>query len=448
MVVLALLVQLGPACETGSSRHSVTTSTSRSPAFASVALSVPKGNRAPPFNQPRALRVPAGWTVEVWARVAGARFAVWTPEHDLLVSVPGSGEVVELRPGKNAAGVPRESTLVSGLTNPQGMAFDTLDGRQVLYVAESEEIDRYAWKSDGALGGRTIVVAELPDADPGGDDVHRLKDVVVGPDHLIYVDVGSSSNIDTTDLDATAPRGVVMVYQPDGKGRVYATGIRNGDGLSFDPDGELWTAVNDRDQIAYPFHRSYDGTADAFGDVITSYANNHPPDELAKLTPGRDLGWPYCNPDPDETPGAATTAFRYADLPFDPDAQTNPGDSALDCAALAPLERGIPAHSAPLGFHFLEGSRLAAPWSDGAVVAAHGSSDRTPPRAPALLWFPWEAAQRTLGSEVTLVAGFQTSAGERWGRPVDAVAGPDGALYVTDDAAGAVYRVAPPTVHR
>jgi glucose/arabinose dehydrogenase len=414
--------------------------------FAPVTIVVPAQNDSAPFDQRRTLVLPTGWTVEVWARVPGARFALWTPQGELLVSVPGAGEVVELQAGASRAAVPRRTVLLSGLSEPQGMAFDTLDGRRVLYVAESNEIDRYAWNPDGAVGARTVVVAGLADTDPRGDDVHRLKEIVVGPHHAIYVDIGSSSNVDTTDNGAKPPRAVVMVYGPDGQGRVYARGVRNGDGLSIDPDGELWTAVNERDSIPYPFHRAYGGDdVDAFGQLITAYVNDHPPDELAKLTPGRDLGWPWCNPDPDVTPGEATSALRYANLPFDADAGTNPNGSSFDCATLKPIERGLPAHSAPLGFHFLEGTRLPAPWSKGAVVAIHGSWDRTPPRAPAVLWFPWEAGQRTLGNQVDLVTGFQNADGARWGRPVDAVAGPDGALYVTDDTAGAVYRIALPS---
>ena len=169
------------------------------------------------------------------------------------------------------------------------------------------------------------MAADLPDTDPGGDDVHRMKGVAVGPDHTVYVDIGSSSNVDTTDLSREHPRAVVMAYRPGGKGRVFATGIRNGDGLSFDPDGELWTAVNNRDQIAYPFHRAYGGEADAFGQVIPAYVDDHPPDELAKLTRGRNVGWPYCNPDPDTDQPGGNVALHYGNLPFDPDAQTNPG---------------------------------------------------------------------------------------------------------------------------
>jgi glucose/arabinose dehydrogenase len=288
-----------------------------------------------------------------------------------------------------------------------------------------------------------VLVSGLPDETPGGDDVHPLKEVAVGPNHTVYVDVGSGSNASLPNGNSVAPRASVMAYTPLGVGRVFATGIRNGDGLAFDSDGELWTAVNERDQITYPFHQSYESTSDAFGSVITDYVNNHPPDELAKLTPGRNLGWPYCDPDPDVSEGVAGTTFSYANLGFDADAQTNPGGSALSCATLAPIERGISAHSAPLGLTFLERSALPAPWNGGAAVAVHGSWDRTPPRAPAVLWFPWDSKTRTLGGEVLLVTGFQSPDGSRRGRAVDAVAGPDGALYITDDTAGAVYRIAP-----
>ena len=78
------------------------------------------------------------------------------------------------------------------------------------------------------------------------------------------------------------------------------------------------------------------------------------------------------------------------------------------------------------------------------MVAVHGSWDRQPPRAPAVLWMAWDARAKTLLPAITLVAGFQEPDGSRWGRPVDAVPGPDGSLYVSDDDAGAVYRLTPP----
>jgi glucose/arabinose dehydrogenase len=252
--------------------------------------------------------------------------------------------------------------------------------------------------------------------------------------------VGSSSNANPDDRSISPRRAVIMAVQPDGTAlRVVERGVRNGQGLAVAPDGTVWTAVNERDNIPYPSHRRYGADSDAFGQVIQDYVNNHPPDEVVPVTTGRDLGWPYCDPDQDDSHPAGS----LASVPLVPNAITNPGGKALDCAALAPIEVGLPAHSAPLGMTFLEGSKIPAPWSGGAVIATHGSWDRQPPQPPAVLWLRWNAAKSTLVPAATLVAGFENPDHTFWGRPVDAVPGPDGALYVSDDTAGAIYCLAP-----
>jgi glucose/arabinose dehydrogenase len=131
-------------------------------------------------------------------------------------------------------------------------------------------------------------------------------------------------------------------------------------------------------------------------------------------------------------------------VPLIPDAENNADGSALDCASLQPIEVGLPAHSAPLGMSFLEGTKVPAPWSKGAVIAAHGSWDRQEPRPPAILWLAWDEAHHTLLPAKTIVSGFQEEDGERWGRPVDIVPGPAGELFVSDDTAGAIYKLTPP----
>ena len=286
-----------------------------------------------------------------------------------------------------------------------------------------------------------MIAARLPDLDPSGDDVHSAKDVTVAADGTVYFNVGSSSNANPDDRTMSPQRAVIMAVSPSGAGlRVVERGVRNGEGLAVAPDGTVWTAVNERDNIPYPSHGPYGPDSDAFGKVIQAYVNNHPPDEVVPVTAGRDLGWPYCNPDQDGNHPAGS----LASVPLVPDAVTNPGGTKLDCPALAPIEVGLPAHTAPLGMSFLEGSKIPAPWSGGAVIAGHGSWDRQPPRAPAVLWLAWNAAKGTLEPAVTMVSGFENPDGSYWGRPVDAVPGPDGALYVSDDTAGAIYRLAPP----
>jgi glucose/arabinose dehydrogenase len=408
-------------------------------ARSATTLVVPAGQGGGALSTPRTLTVPAGWTARVWARVPGARMEAWTPEGDLLVSEPGDGTIAELRPA--AAGTATVTRLLSGLTWPQGMAFARRDGRWVLYVAESDQVDRYPWRAGRIDGARTVVAAGLPDLDPSGDDVHRAKDVTVTASGTIYFNVGSSSNASPDDRAMSPQRAVIMAVSPDGSDlRVVERGVRNGEGLAVAPDGGVWTAVNERDNVPDPSNGPAAGYADAFGLVIQAYVNNHPPDEVVPVTAGRDLGWPYCDPDQDRShpPGS------LASIQLVPDAVTNPGGRQLDCGALPPVDAGLPAHSAPLGMAFLAGSKVPAPWSGGAVIAAHGSWDRQPPQPPAVLWLAWNASTATLGPAVTMASGFEGPGHGFWGRPVDAVPGPDGALYVSDDAAGAIYRLAGP----
>lgn len=407
---------------------------------AATSLVVPAGEGGGALSTPRTLTMPAGWTAQVWARVPDARMEAWTPEgDDLLVSEPNDGKIVELRP--DTAGTATTTTLLSGLTSPQGMAFARLDGKWVLYVAETDQIDRYPWGSGRISGARTVIASGLPDLDPRGDDDHRMKDVTVAADGTVYFNVGSSSNANPDDRTMSPQRAVIMAVRPDGTDlRVVERGVRNGEGLAVAPDGSVWTAVNERDNIPYPSHGTYATyNGDAFGQVIRGYVNDHPPDEVAPVTAGRDLGWPYCDPDQDDS----SPAGSLANVPLVPNSVTNPGGTNLDCAKLAPVEVGLPAHSAPLGTTFLEGSKIPAPWSGGAVVAVHGSWDRQPQQTPAVLWLAWNAAKGTLMPAVTLVGGFENADGTYWGRPVDTVPGPDGALYVSDDAAGAIYRLLP-----
>jgi glucose/arabinose dehydrogenase len=447
--VLLLLVVAG--CGSGSGSGSTVAMTSApgggrgdsSPSAGgreTVTLAVPSSMSGGELSEPHRLSVPKGWKASVWARPEGARMLAITPEGNLLVSTPSDGAVIELSGGAEAEG---EKVVLAGLESPQGLAFGKRGGEWVLYVGESNEIDAFPWRGDGWVGAQKVLAPALPDEEPAGDDVHRQKDVVVAPDGRIYFDVGSSSNASPADRSYDPPRGVIDSVGPDGgEVTVVMTGVRNGEGLAVAPDGTVWTAVNNRDEIPYPFHGGAEGHDEAFGEVIRAYVDNHPVDEVAPVTQGRDLGWPLCNPEQ----GKNTPPGSLADVPLIPDSVTNPGGNALDCSKLAPIEVGIPAHSAPLGMSFLDGTKVPAPWSGGAVVAAHGSWDRREPRSPAVLWMRWDAKRRTLEPARTLVSGFQDEDGERWGRPVDVVPGPEGALFVSDDTAGAIYKLTPPGV--
>ena len=402
-----------------------------------VTLAVPSSLAGGTLESPHQVEVPKGWTMSVWARPEGARMMAVTPEGNLLVSEPGNGVVLELAGGEVAES---EDAVLSGLESPQGLAFARRDGKWVLYVGESDQIDAYPW-SDGKAGKQEVIAPDLPDEEPSGDDIHRQKDVAVAPDGTVYFDVGSSSNASPDDRGYDPPRGVIDSVAPTGgEVKTVMQGVRNGEGLAVAPDGSVWTAVNNRDEIEYPFHREAEGHSDAFGEVVRSYVDDHPPEEVAQVKQGRDLGWPLCDPEQ----GDSTPPGSFADVPLIADAENNPDGKALDCAGLPPIEVGLPAHSAPLGMSFLAGTKVPKPWSGGAVLAAHGSWDRQEPRPPAVLWLPWDAKRHTLLPARTLVGGFQEADGERWGRPVDVVPGPAGELFVSDDTAGAIYKLTPP----
>jgi glucose/arabinose dehydrogenase len=296
--------------------------------------------------------VPAGWHAQVWARLAGARFAARSPNGELLVSVPVSGEVVALTPRADPAAPPRERVLLAGLIDPEGLGFTVAAGRSMLVVAEADQLDRYTW-----IGlRRTVVAGTLPDA----DGLERAKGLAIGADGTVYLGVGSDSR-------QGGPRGVILAVAADGRRAVALRGVRYAEGLALDPTGRLWVAVNSAGQA---------------------------PDELVTATHGRKRA-----------------------------------------------ERLLQPHAAPLGLTFLTRTAIAPPWRDGAVLAVHGARDPTSRSVPGLLFLPWNG--RTLGSPTSLASGFQLGT-SRWGRPTDAVAGPDGSLYVVDDTAGAVYRLTPP----
>ncbi|MGH3675147.1 MAG: PQQ-dependent sugar dehydrogenase [Mycobacterium sp.] len=423
-VRLVLLAALLAACSTSTEpqRESPQPPAPQAPiGLAFVTVDVPTELADPPFDEPRRALVPNGWTLSVWARPPRPRLAAWAPDGALLVSIPAFGEVVRLMPTPN--GPPHRSLLIETLTLPHGLAF----AGSTLYVAESNEINAYTY-ADGRVTNRRTIVSGLPDAkslDLHGAYAHQLKSVTIGRDGAIYFSIGSTGNITAEDRSATPPRATIMRVPPGGgPARPFATGVRNGTGLAIAPDGAVWTAVNGRDNVPYP------EPGPSYGQVIQDYVNRNPPEQIARLTEGRELGWPFCN----STGGPAN-------LPFIRDVQTNADGRALDCASLPPVEQSLGAHSAPLGMSFVDGA-LPEPYARGALIGVHGSWNREPPQTPEVAFFGWQNGG--LGNHQTLVGGFQEDDGTRWGRPVAALLGPDGAVYITDDHGNAVYRLAPP----
>jgi len=402
-------------------------------------VEVPSGMNAAPLNLQRRALIPKGWTISVFTRLPNARLEAWAPDKTLIVSVPDDGTVVRLVP--NGKGQATVETMLTGLDLPHGLAFDG----DTLYVAQTNRVDTYTY-ADGKATDPKPLLTDLPSADSpelGGKYAHALKSVALGEDGSVYVSIGSTGNISTEDLTANPPRASILRVPPNGgKPEPFAVGVRNGTGLAVAPDGAVWTAVNNRDNVQYPFDRPYGGgSGSSQGEVIADYVRDHPVEPLAKLTPGRNLGWPYCNPDADVDPGVKGSKQDRESVSFTADVETNPGGGKLDCAKLPPIEQTLGGHSAPLGLSFVDGG-LPDAYAHGALLGVHGSWNAKPPRAPEVSFFPWQDGE--LGKQQTLVGGFQAEDGSRWGRPVAAVVGPDNAVYVSDDEAGAIYRLAPP----
>ena len=405
-------------------------------ASVSVQVQVPVSMRTAPFNVTRTLNVPPDFTISVYARVSGARFMAVTPDGNLLVSHPGSSRVILVRPNPN--GDPLISDFITGLRRPHDIVFHNIAGVTYLYVAEVHQINRYVYTAGNLTGQqRQIVVTGLPDAslpELGGSYGHELKNIALDANDKLYVSIASTCNVCLSDTQSDPVRASIYQYNADGTGgRLFAQGLRNAEGLAF-LNSTLWVAVNNRDNIAYPFHNDWSGDGtDDYGKVMQSYVDNHPPDEFTSVRDGGNYGWPFCNPNPDTPAG-------YNLMPFDRDVQLNANGSALNCDTADRIAKGIQAHSAPLGFIFLNGTAFPSAYQSGAALAYHGSLNRTQKTGYKVAYFPFDIATQQAGDQIDLVTGWAT-ASSNWGRPVDVAVDAQGALLISDDQAGAIYRL-------
>jgi glucose/arabinose dehydrogenase len=412
-------------------------------ASVSVKVSVPASMRSAPFDSDRFLNVPPNFSVSVMARVPGARFLAVAPNGDVLVSVPGAGKVVLVRP--QTSGDPLVSDFVTGLRNPHDIVFHTIGTTTFVYVSESHQINRFVYNTgDKTAGARQVVVAGLPDASSPelhGAYGHQLKNLALGPDHKLYVEISSTSNADPADTTSTPVRCAVYQYNADGTGgRLFARGLRNPEGLAFVPGtNELWATVNNRDNTAYPFHKDFDGDgSDDYGKVMPAYVDNHPPDEFTRVSDGANYGWPFANPNPDTPSG-------MDNMPFDPDVQNNPEGSPYPVDKFTRINKGIQAHSAALGVSFLQNTNVPQTYRNGAVIALHGSWNRTKKSGYKVIFFPWNGS--VPGAQVDLVTGWlDPASGGVWGRPVDVVPDLEGNLLISDDSSGAILKLKPTSV--
>jgi glucose/arabinose dehydrogenase len=341
------------------------------------------------------LKAPAGFQISVFAgNVDGARMMTFSPGGVLLVSESGEGKVVALPDSKHAGKAEKSATVLTELREPHGLAF--YEGK--LYVAENDKVRRYDWDEASLRASNPKTLTDLPDG--GG---HSTRSIVFHRGKM-YVSTGSSCNVC---IEKDSRRAAVMEFNPDGSGqRIFAKGMRNAVGLAVNPKTDtVWVTDNGRDWL---------------GDDL-------PPDTIYDLgNNGGDAGWPYCYGD------------RVPDSNF-----TKPGDGR--CNNVIEPKVQMQAHSAPLGLAFYEGSQFPAEYQNSIFVAFHGSWNRSVPTGYKIVRVKLDDKGQPQGSAQDFITGWlapgETKKGRWMGRPVGIVFGGDGAMYLSDDAAGVIYRV-------
>ncbi|MBP8924811.1 MAG: PQQ-dependent sugar dehydrogenase [Pseudomonadales bacterium] len=351
------------------------------------------GPQASTDSVSRRLVAPAGFALSLYAGdVPKARFLRATSAGDLLVSQPRLGQILLLTRDADGDGQPDgRQILVDGLDRPQGM--DIADGW--LYIAESGALGRIAFDSETGLtsGEYRQVLGGIP---AGGN--HWGRTVRIGPDGWLYLTIGSSCN---ACIEKHEWRAVMLRLRPDGSQvQIHASGLRNSVGFDWAPwNGELYATDNGRDLLGDDF----------------------PPCELNHIVAGGFYGWPYIN--------------GFGKL--DPD--NGKGKEGLLDTALSPVH-GFRAHNAPLGITFLRNPSRVPRLQRAALVALHGSWNRSIPDGYKVVLLRWD--EQGLISESDFLSGFERD-GDVIGRPVDVVEAADGNIFVSDDYAGAIYRLVP-----
>jgi hypothetical protein len=297
--------------------------------------------------------------------------------------------------GVNGCGLPeRRSVLLDNLNSPFGVALVGND----LYVANTDAIVRYPYNTgDTRITAAGTVLTSLPG---GPIDHHWTKSLVASRDgSLLYVGVGSNSNITERGMQAEENRAAIWeVDRASGRWRIFASGLRNPNGLSWEPQtGALWTVVNERDELG----------------------PNLVPDYLTSVKDGGFYGWPY----------------SYFGQHVDP--RVKPQRPDLVEKAIVP-DYALSSHVAPLGLVFNTGSGLSDTYR-GAFIGEHGSWKRRQFNGYKVVFVPFKDGYPS-GTAQDFVTGFLDS-GKARGRPVAVALDKSGALLIADDVGNTVWRV-------
>jgi glucose/arabinose dehydrogenase len=366
-----------------------------------------------------ALKVPAGFEVRQFAGgLTGPRSLRVAPNGDIFVAETGAGRIRVLRPAADGASPSATETFASGLRGPFGVAFFPAEEPQWVYVANTDSVVRYPYRSGdlNARGGAEVIVPRLP---TGG---HTTRDIAFSKDGLrMFVSVGSQSNVaeGLGALDAAAlrqwerervvgaawgyetDRAGVLVFDPQGKNqKVYAAGIRNCVGVAVNPTtGDLWCSTNERDGL---------------GDDLA-------PDYLTRVREGGFYGWPWYYAGTHEDPRHKGARPDLKDKVIVPDVLLQP-------------------HSASLGMTFYTGEQFGPSFRGNAFAAEHGSWNRSTRTGYKIIRAPVTDGAPT-GEYEDFVTGFVVDDSSVWGRPVGIAMGRDGSLLFSEDGNGTLWRV-------
>jgi glucose/arabinose dehydrogenase len=364
---------------------------------------VPRGDMWP--------KAPEGFKVELWAdslkgddgKAIAPRTIITAPNGDFFVAAQNQGEVLAFRTGPDGK-MQSMSVFASKLNLPFGLAFyPPGPDPKYLYVGDTNSILRFPYaKGDmKATAEPETVVPNLP-AGPN----HFSRGVVFSLDgKKMYISVGSHSNVPKSDAADPDPlefhRADILVADPDGKNlEVYAWGIRNGEAINVNPTtGELWTSVNERDELG----------------------DNLPPDYITHVQQGGFYGWPYYYTGGHQDPRFPGKHPELKDKVIVPDVLMEP-------------------HNASLNITFYEGKQFPKEYRGQLFAAEHGSWNRSVRTGYEVVMVPMKNGH-ALGDYEDFLTGFVTPKGDCWGRPVGVTVASDGSLMVTDDGSNSIWRV-------
>ncbi|CAJ35334.1 PQQ-dependent sugar dehydrogenase [Methanocella arvoryzae] len=333
------------------------------------------------------IQLPPGFAIEVYADdVPNARQMALGANGTVYVGTRTEGKVYAIQDTDRDGHADKVYTIAEGLHMPNGVAYRNGS----LYLAEVSRILRFD-DIDSKLDSPPEPVV-VYDAYPG-DEWHGWKYIAFGPDSKLYVPVGAPCNI----CDPAEPYAAMTRMNPDGTGfEIYARGIRNTVGFDWDDNGTLWFTDNGRDWMG----------------------NTVPPDELNSAPrKGMHFGYPYVHGtsimDPEYGKGHNASEYTLPVLELD-------------------------AHTAALGMKFYRGDMFPAEYKGNIFIAEHGSWNRDTPVGYRITLVSFEDGK---AADWTVFAEGWLQGDKAWGRPVDVLVMPDGSMLVSDDAAGAIYRI-------